>query len=194
MATLQNRNGNYRVLFLYQHRRETLPAREGLEDVSRGESRQDRRVTLPAQSRVSDAARQGFRSPSSSGMTGSPLPHPSHPPPRPHRRSPSRTSATNTSRPTAGSLEANTLAGMEICCVSDLTYEVAARPIHYRQYELPCAPIKGSVKCHANSIPAALSKLSCSPGWRCFSYLPPSYPPDTKAWKRTWLGRAWRST
>ena len=39
-------------------------------------------------------------------------------------------------------------------------------------------PIKGSVKCHANSIPAALSKLSCSPGWRCFSYLPPSYPPD----------------
>ena len=42
-------------------------------------------------------------------------------------------------------------------------------------------PIKGSVKCHANSIPAALSKLSCSPGWRCFSYLPPSYPPDPRA-------------
>jgi len=29
------------------------------------------------------------------------------------------------------------------CCVSDLTYEVAARPIHYRQYESPCARLKG---------------------------------------------------
>src|SRR5262249_6428594 len=42
---------------------------------------------------------------------------------------------------------------------------------------VPC-PIKGSIKCHSNSIPAALSKLSCSAGWRCFSYSRPSYPPE----------------
>ena len=32
-----------------------------------------------------------------------------------------------------------------------------------------CA-ITGSDKCHTNSIAAALSKLSCSPDWRCFWY------------------------
>ena len=63
------------------------------------------------------------------------------------------------------------------CCVSDLTYGVAAANT-LSAIRIAMCPIKGSVKCHANSIPAALSKLSCSAGWRCFSYLPPSYPPD----------------
>jgi hypothetical protein len=56
-------------------------------------------------------------------------------------------------------------------------------------------PIKGSIKCHTNSIPAALSKLSCSAGWRCFSYSPPSYPPEQPARLRgghfTKLHRNW---
>src|SRR6185369_17857290 len=64
------------------------------------------------------------------------------------------------------------------CCVSYLTFESAARPIH-----CPSArcPIKGSIKCHSNSIPATLSKLSCSAGWHCFSYSRPSYPPEQPA-------------
>src|SRR5262245_24140206 len=40
---------------------------------------------------------------------------------------------------------------------------------------------EGSGKCHANSIPAALSKLSCSAGWHCFSYYLWSYPPEQPA-------------
>jgi hypothetical protein len=41
--------------------------------------------------------------------------------------------------------------------------------------------IKGNVKCRANSIPAALSNLSCSAGWRCFSYSPRSCLPEQSA-------------
>ena len=41
-----------------------------------------------------------------------------------------------------------------------------------------CRPNKGSVKSHTKSIPAVLNRLSWSAGWCCFSYLPPSYPPE----------------
>ena len=59
------------------------------------------------------------------------------------------------------------------------------RKVPHGQYTIPAAkcPIKGSIKCHSNWIPAALSKLSCSAGWRCFSYSRPSYPPEQP---RTW--------
>ena len=66
-------------------------------------------------------------------------------------------------------------------CVSAPHVRGRARPIHYRQYEFPCARLKEASNVTRIRF-AALSKLSCSPGWPSVSRnLPPSYPPDPAA-------------